>query len=131
MIAGKCPDVANFRHMPLNFQRPAFQRGFAFPKQFLVTMNVATVHVVFGRVIAEQAQVEKICRARQEFKRGKISFVQRSGIGPRPANAIFFQQTDELRPMPSGVSKFDCEPEIPRELLEKLAQRRLAVFWGK
>ena len=94
-------------------------------------MDMATVNVVFRRVIAEQTQVEKICRARQEFKRRKISFVQRSGIGPYPANAICFEETDDLRPMPSGVSKFDREPEIPRELLEKFSQCRFAVFWRK
>ena len=33
--------------------------------------------------------------------------------------------------MPSGVSKFEREPEIPRQLLEKFAQRRFAVFWRK
>jgi hypothetical protein len=33
--------------------------------------------------------------------------------------------------MPSGVSKFEREPEIPRQLLEKFAQRRFTVFWRK
>ena len=33
--------------------------------------------------------------------------------------------------MPSGVSKFEREPEIPRQLVEKFAQRRLAIFWCK
>ncbi len=33
--------------------------------------------------------------------------------------------------MPSGVSKFEREPEIPRQLIEKFAQRRFAVFWRK
>ncbi len=131
MIAGECPDIAHFGKMPLNFKRPAVQRGFAFPEQFFVTMDVATVNVVFRCVIAEQTQIEKIRRARQKFERGKISFVERSGICPNPANAIFFQQPDKLRPMPSGVSKFEREPEIPRQLVEKFAQRRFAVFWRK
>jgi hypothetical protein len=33
--------------------------------------------------------------------------------------------------MPSGVSKFEREPETPRQLIEKLAQRCFAVFWRK
>src|SRR5437870_2974580 len=131
MIAGECLDIAHFGKMPLNFKRPAVQRGFAFPEQFFVTMDVATVNVVFRCVIAEQTQIEKIRRARQKFEWGKISFVERSGIGPNPANAILFQQPDKLRPMPSGVSKFEREPEIPRQLVEKFAQRRFAVFWRK
>jgi Histidinol phosphatase and related hydrolases of the PHP family len=32
VIAGKCPDTAHVCKMPLNFQGPAFQRGFAFPE---------------------------------------------------------------------------------------------------
>ena len=32
VIAGKCPDTPHVCKMPLNFQRPAFQRGFALPE---------------------------------------------------------------------------------------------------
>ena len=131
MVAGECPDVAHFGKMPLNFKRPAVQSGFTFPEQFFVTMDVATVNVVFRCVIAEQTQIEKIRRARQKFEWGKISFVERSGIGPNPANAILFQDADKLRPMPAGMTKFNRKAEIPRQLVEKFAQRRFAVFWRK
>jgi len=44
---------------------------------------------------------------------------------------MLFQQANKLRPMPAGVTKFDREPEISRQLIEKFAQRRFAVFWRK
>ena len=94
-------------------------------------MDVAAINVVFRCIITEQTQIEKICRARQEFERGKISFIEGSGIGPHPANAIPFQEADKLRPMPSGMTKFNRETEIRRQLLKKFAQRRFAVFWRK
>ena len=72
MIAGECPDIAHFGKMPLNFKRPAVQRGFAFPKKLLVTMHVATVAIVLGRIVTEQTQIKKISGARQKFERGKI-----------------------------------------------------------
>ena len=53
-------------------------------------MDVATIDVVFGRVIAKQAQVKKISGAWQKFEGGKVSLVERSGVGPDPANAVLF-----------------------------------------
>src|SRR5438552_18436911 len=114
--------------MPLNFKRPAFERGLAFPQQFFITIDMPTIGIVFRCVIAEQTQIEKICDARQEFERSKVSFVERSGIGPHPANAIFFQKTDDLRPKPSSMTKFNSEPNIVRQPVEKVAKRRLASF---
>src|SRR5437899_2200021 len=94
-------------------------------------MDVATIDIVFRCVIAEQTQIEKICDARQEFEWSKVSLVEGSRIGPHPANAIFFQKPDDLRPVPSGMTKFNREAEIPRQLFEKFAQRWLAIFWCK
>ena len=68
---------------------------------------------------------------RQKFKRGKISFVEWRGIGPNPANAILLQEADKVWPMPAGMAKFNRKAEIPRQSLEKLAQRPFAVFWRK
>jgi hypothetical protein len=90
MVAHECPDIAHFRKMPLNFERPAFNGGFSFPQQFFVTMPVSSINVIFRRIIAEQAQVEKIGSARQEFEWREIAFVERTGIGPDPTDAIFF-----------------------------------------
>src|SRR5713101_6377133 len=92
-------------------------------------MDVPTIDIVFRCVIAEQTQIEKICDARQEFEWSKVSLVEGSRIGPHPANAIFFHKPDDLRPMPSGMTKFNREAEIPGQLLEKFAKRRLAIFW--
>src|SRR5438552_16312715 len=90
-------------------------------------MDVAAINVVFRCIITEQTQTEKICRARQEFERGKITFIEASDIGPHPANAIPFQEADKLPPMPSGTTKFNRETAIRRQLLKKLAQPQFAV----
>src|SRR5262249_33407553 len=92
-------------------------------------MHMAAINVVFCRVITQQAQIEKIGRAWQEFERRKVSFVKRSRIGPHPANTVLFQQPDKLRPMPAGMAKFNRKTEIPRQLHEELSQRVLAVCW--
>src|SRR5437667_7092561 len=129
MVARKCPDIAHLRKMPLDLKRPAFQGGFTFPEQFFVAMDMAAVDVIFRCVIAQQTQIQKICRARQKFKRGKISFVKRRGIGPDPANPISFQQPNKLRPMPAGMPKLNRKTEISRQLWKKFSQRELAVSW--
>ena len=90
-------------------------------------MDMAAINVVFGCVIAKQSQVKKIGGARQKFKGRKISFVQRGGVGPNPADAVLFQQPDKLWPMPAGMSKFHRKPEIPRQLHKKFTQRLFAV----
>ena len=92
-------------------------------------MDVPAIDIVFGGVISKQTQIEKIRSARQKFERCKISFVEWSGIRPHPANAMLFQKPDELWPMPSGVTKFDCETEIPGELTDEIAQHQFAILW--
>ena len=92
-------------------------------------MDVATMDVVFGRVIAKQAQVKKISGAWQKFEGRKVSLVERGRIGPDPADAVFFQQPNKLRPMPAGVAKFNGKPEITRQLREKFAQCVFSVCW--
>src|SRR5215472_17379463 len=92
-------------------------------------MDVAAIDIVFSCVIAKQTQVKKIGGARQKFEGSKISLVERGGIGPDPADAVLFQQPNELRPMPASMSKFDRKPKIPRQLRKKFAQRLLAVGW--
>src|SRR5262249_35101374 len=90
-------------------------------------VNMATIHIVFGCVIAEQTQVKKISCAWQKFERRKVSLVERSGIGPDPADAVLFDQANKLRPMPARVAKFDGKPEVPRQLRQELAQRVFSV----
>ena len=53
-------------------------------------MDVATIDVVFGPVIAKQAKVKKISGAWQKFEGRKVSLVERSGISPDPADAVLF-----------------------------------------
>ena len=90
-------------------------------------MDVATIDIVFGYVITKQTQVKEISGARQKFERRKVSLVERSGVGPDPANAILFQQPNKLRPMPAGVPKFNGKPEIARQLCYEFPQRVFPV----
>src|ERR1043166_2225288 len=53
MIAHKCPDVAHLGEMPLDFERPALECGFAFPEQSIVAVHEQPVLVVLGGVVAE------------------------------------------------------------------------------
>src|ERR1700704_2030694 len=129
MIANECPDISHFGKMPLNLKRPAFKCSFAFPKQLFVTMDVPAIDIVFGCIIAKEAQIEKIRSARQEFERCKISLVKGSGVRPHPADAMLFQKPDELRPMPSSVTKFNRKAEIPWQLTKEIAQRQLPILW--
>src|SRR5439155_14561283 len=112
VIADKRPDIAYFGKVSLDFERPALEGGFAFPEQSVVAMNEQAVAVVFGGVIAEQPQINKIGGLGQEFERSKIAFVQRAGIGPNPANSTLFQKTNDLRPMPARVTEFDGESKV-------------------
>src|SRR5476651_2112362 len=92
-------------------------------------MHVLTIAAIFGRVIAEQAKVNKIGRVRQEFEGCEVAFVQRGGVRPHPAGAMFFEQANDLRTMPAGMSKLDGESKVARQLFEKSAQGLLAIFW--
>ena len=114
--------------MPLDLERPTLERGFAFPKQFAVTMHVLPVTIVLRGIIAEQAQIKEVGRAREEFEGREIAFVQRRRVGPDPADAMFFEKTNHLRPMPAGMAKLDRKTEIARKLREKSAQNLAPIF---
>ena len=68
---------------------------------------MSSAGIVFGRVIAKQADINKIGRSRQELERRQISFVESTGVGPDPAKSIGFEQADDIRAVPAGVSKLD------------------------
>ena len=91
-------------------------------------MPVPSVNVVFRCIITEQTQVQKVSSARQEFERRKIAFVERTGVGPNPANAVLFQQPDDLGPVPAGVTKFNRKPEAFRKLDKKFSQNLSAIL---
>ena len=91
-------------------------------------MDMAPINIIFGCVIAEQTQVEKISGARQKFERRKVSLIQWSSVRPHPADVMFFQKPDELWPMPSGVTKLNGEAEILWQLVEKTPQRQFAIL---
>src|SRR5216110_1581265 len=94
-------------------------------------MHLPSIDVVFRCIIPEQTQVEKIGSAREEFEWRKVAFVERAGIGPDPADTIFFQKTDDLRSMPAGMPKFNRETKTRRQLFEKFTKCALSVPWPK
>ena len=117
--------------MPLDLERPALERGFAFPKKFAVTMDALAGAIVFRGVIAEKPQIKEVGRARQEFERREIAFVQWAGIGPNPADAVLFQEADDLRTMPAGMAELDRKPEVARKLFQESAQRGAPILRRK
>ena len=139
VVVHESPDAARIGQMPLDLERPALERGFAFPKKLAVTMDAPAVAIVFRGVIAEQAQIKEIGRARQEFEGREIAFVQRAGVGPNPADAVFLEKANELRTMPAGMAKLDRKTEIAREVVPGIpatldghpsARRRAAIESG-
>src|SRR5947209_818477 len=126
VIVDEAPDAAGFVEMPLELEGPALERSLAFPKQFAVTMDMLAVGVVLRRVIAEKPQVDEVGGGGKEFERREIAFVESAGIGPNPADSIFFHEANVLRPMPAGMAKLDGEAEIARELREEGAQQSAA-----
>jgi len=129
MIADKRPDVADFWKMSLNLKRPTFERGLAFPKKSVVTVNKFARAIVLGRVVAEHSQIKEIGRAWQKFERREIAFVKRAGVGPNPTNATLLEQPYDVRTVPACVPEFDCEPKSFWKLDEKLAQSLAAFLW--
>lgn len=94
-------------------------------------MEMPSICVVFCCVIAKKTQIKKIGSAWQEFERREVSFIKRSGIRPHPANAIPLQEVDNVRPVPPGMTKFNCETKILRQSAKKIAQGRLTTFWSE
>src|SRR5437762_7629295 len=94
-------------------------------------MHLSYFNFACRRIIPEQTQVEKIGSAREEFEWRKVAFVERAGIGPDPADTIFFQKTDDLRSMPAGMPKFNRETKTRRQLFEKFTKCALSVTWPK
>ena len=117
--------------VPLDLERPAFHRRFSFPKEPPVAVNALAVAIVLGPVIAEQPEIKEIRRVRQEFEGREIAFIQRTGVGPNPANAMLFQKMNDLRPMPPRMTELNRETKIARQLLEKIAKRSLPGLWRK
>src|SRR5437762_12713403 len=90
-------------------------------------MHLSYFNFACRRIVPEQTQVEKIGSARAEFEWRKVAFVERAGIGPDPADTIFFQKTDDLRSMPAGMPKFNRKTKTPMQLFEKFTKCPLSV----
>jgi hypothetical protein len=41
---------------------------------------------------------------------------------------MLLQEANDLRPMPAGMTKFNGEAKIPRQLLEEFAKHLSAIF---
>ena len=128
MIAHESPDAPHPGEMPLNFHGPAFQSGFPLPQELPVLVKMSSVGIVFGGVVAQQAQVNEIGGQRQKFEGGEISLIERAGISPDPADAIILQQADDVGAMPAGMSKLDGETKVARQEFKKGAQGGLAIL---
>jgi len=94
-------------------------------------MNPLALAIVFGGVIAQKPQIEEVRRAGEEFERREITLVQRAGVGPNPANAVLFQEANDLRAVPAGMAKFDGKAEAARELFQKRPQGLPVVLRGE
>ena len=84
-------------------------------------IDVSPVHVVLGLIIAEEPQVDEICCQREELERREIALVECACVRPDPANPMFLQKMNDLRPVPCRVPELDSEAEIVRQLTEKFA----------
>ncbi len=122
VVAHECPDAARISQMPIDFERPAFERRFPLPEKLAVTMDAPTIAIVFRPVIAEQSEIKKISCLGQKLERREIALVQGTGIGPHPANAMFLKKPNNLRPMPARMAKLDGEAKISRKLPQKIAE---------
>src|SRR5689334_9954582 len=127
MIVREDPDAANFVEMSLDPQGPAIQRRLSFPEQLAVPMNPLAIAVVLAQRVTEQAQVKKIGRDRLELERRLVAFVERAGVGPNPADAVFFQQMNDRTLMPAGMAKFNRKAKIRRQLGKEFAESALFI----
>src|SRR5262249_23710871 len=91
-------------------------------------MLMLAVPVAFCRGVAQPTHVEKIGRARLKFEWSEIAVVQGRSVGPDAADAVFFQQMNELWAVPAGMPKLDGKAKIPRQLLEERSQRDFPLF---
>lgn len=111
VVAHKREHASHFGQMSFDSKSPAFQRGFPFPKQFSVAVEMTAIGVIFRGIIAQQSEVKEIGRTRQKFEWRQVTFIQRTGVGPDPADVIFFEQPNDLRAVPSAMAEFDREPK--------------------
>jgi outer membrane protein assembly factor BamD len=91
-------------------------------------MHVPAIAIVLRGVIAEEAQIKEVGRARQEFEGREIAFVQRTGVGPYPANAVFLEKVNDLRAMPPAMAKLDRKAKVAWELFQEFSQRLAAIL---
>ena len=91
-------------------------------------MNEFAGAIVLCRIIAEEPEINEVGCSWQKFERGKIAFVQRTCVGPNPTDAAILEQSNDLRSMPAGVTKFDGKSKVFRKLNKKLTQKLAAIL---
>src|SRR5947209_3847317 len=123
VVVHEDPDTPGFLYVTLNFQGPAFERSFAFPKQMPVAVKPATIAIVASADVAEQPHVKKIRRVRPEFEGRKVALVERADVAPGPADAMALQKMDDSEAVPAVMPEIDRKPKIARELLKKSDER--------
>lgn len=122
MIIGEYPDAANLVQMPLDAQCPAIERRFPLPEQLAITMDPLAVAIVLVQCVTEQTKVKKVGRNRLELEGRLVAFVQGAGVGPNPADAVFFEQVNNGALVPARMTELNREPKIRRQLGKKFAQ---------
>ena len=90
VVVDEDPNIPGFRQMPFDFECPAFQSCFPFPKKFSVTMNPFAVAAVFGGVISQETEIKEIGGVGKKLEGREVPFVQSGGVRPNPADAVFF-----------------------------------------
>ena len=64
---------------------------------------------------------------RLKFEGRLVAFVQRAHVGPDPADAMFLEKPNEMRPMPAGMAEFDRETKIARQLRDEICARPISL----
>ena len=85
-------------------------------------MNPLAIAIVFRQRVPQKAQIKKISRDRLKFEWRLIALIKRTGVGPDPAEAVFFEEMNNRALMPAGVAELNRKPEIRGQLGEEIAQ---------
>src|SRR5262249_12405161 len=91
-------------------------------------MNSLAVAIVFRERVPKQTKIKKIGRYRLELERRLVAFVQRAGVGPNPADTMFFEQMNNRTLVPARVTECDRESKIVWQLSKEFAQALLSIL---
>ena len=116
VIVHEGPDAAGFLHMTLDLHGPAFERGFAFPKQPAVAMESATVVIVASADVTQQTHGEEIGLYSARNSNGaRLRWLSGLMSAPSPADAMpLAARWMILGAMPAVMAEVDRKAIIAR-----------------